>query len=110
MATSYEGLIGDALIHPERREKNLAKVAVKEAVCREMFCRRCGNILDQKTAGLYEVECNGVFDCQISVVCGKCIPKIDTGGVLLKLAAVSQAKGKTFTLTLSTWKHGKVTL
>ena len=52
--SSYEGIIGAAIMGETTTELGMARVTCKMAASHTMFCRSCGGILDQSTVQVLE--------------------------------------------------------
>lgn len=88
--TSFEQIIGEGIFSGDH-DTALAKTTVKMMVMRHIFCRGCGNVLDQSSAIVAETA----EETPIGVFCPTCWERIDTG-TLAKL----RAKG----MRVLTWK------
>jgi hypothetical protein len=98
--SSYESLIGKALLADSDDEKSLAmdRVMLKMFVCEVIFCTnpRCGSILDQSTSALYEIKVGVSETPHEFVICGACHDVADFSNLGY--------------VKVTTWDKGKVTI
>jgi hypothetical protein len=51
--------IADALLHPEHQDEALARITLRYAVARQIFCVYCGKVLDVRSAVLLDGSDHG---------------------------------------------------
>lgn len=72
--SGWEKIIGDTLLGVTSHDVGLARVVVKTATCRHMFCPRCGSVMDQRRTIVVETV-RGHDELPISQVsCGMTRP------------------------------------
>ena len=96
--SSYESLVGKALLADSDEEKSLSmdRVLLKMFVCSTIFCTnpRCGSILDQSTAALYEIKVGVSEKPHEFVICKACHDAADFSNLGY--------------VKVTTWNKGKV--
>lgn len=92
MFNSIERAIGNALLTGDS-DLAIAKVRVQSAVVRRMFCQRCNNVLDQRSAAVMELHEEGSDRARETfVMCGQCTNSEEFNSVLKRRVAESAHK------------------
>ena len=97
MPDTYGEMIGEAILHPETRELNSARITCKLAVTNRTLCG-CGAMLDCKHCVVYEIV-QGEDERTLAVLCNDCAAQ--NRADIIAIAAKSPSKSRK--IRLATW-------